>query len=440
LQPIPNPRYGNSIFDSDALFEAAVRHQLITAQEDPFLLALAAGIDEGRLEAKQVDGDVVTLGPPIPRLRTAGYSSRDMILHVLQQGVGGSFRNFYSDVFGNSPSDDGDRPEATSNNENPFRRARESMTERSAATDGNTPAAETKTDPPASDPPAADPQAEQPAPANPAAAAQSVTTVRPHVILRVGEDGLLQHVAASNPREGAFESIEMGLLDFHMISFEDLADMPTSLAVADFNSDGLPDIALKVGFQGFLRFFFGQSDGEYDEQLRINVGKGERSVAAGDFNRDGHMDVALSKTGRGSLTVLFGEGDNKYRFKTRWLDTYRDYIVAGDATGSGNLNLLGMKFANGGSVLLDFSVPDGKVSETSFEYAAALNSEIYMANRERTRLNSVVLNSNLALNVDNYEGHLTNVATIAAGSPVYLVLGDLEYRGSLSVAIATPRR
>jgi hypothetical protein len=440
LQPVPNPRYANSIFDSDSIFEAAVRHQLMTAQEDPFLLALAAGIDEGHLETNGVESGIVTLGPPIPRLRAAGYSSRDMILHLLQQGVGGSFRSFYSDVFGDALANDGNRAETASDNENPFRRARESITDAMPAAEVPSTASENKTDSPASDPPSSDPQSQEPAPATSLPSAQSVTTVRPHMILRVGEDGLLQHVAASNPREGAFESVELGLLDFEMISFEDLADLRTSLAVADFNADGISDIAVKVGIQGFLRFFFAQRDGGYEEQLRINVGKGERSVAPGDFNRDGLMDIALSRTGRGGLTVLFGEGENNYRFKTQWLDIHRDYIMAGHAAGSGYLNLLGMSFARGGCVLLDFAEPDGKLSEIPFDYSAALNSEIYMAGRERRRLNSVVFNSNLALNLDNYEGDLTNVANIAAGSPVYVVLGDLDYRGSLSVAIATPRQ
>ncbi len=194
---------------------------------------------------------------------------------------------------------------------------------------------------------------------------------------------------------------------------------------------------MQVPFQGLLRFFMAGADGNYEEQFQVETGKGVRSIAAADFNGDGFMDVAVSGVGTGVLTLLYGKSGNQFRYQTGWLDVYRDYVLAADPTGTGRLQLLGMDFTNRGVVLKGFG--DGSLAGTPFEFAPSLESEVATAKGRSARVNAVVLNSSLALNLDNAMGTLTNTVTIAPGANVYLVVGDVDADGSLTVGIATPR-
>ena len=256
-------------------------------------------------------------------------------------------------------------------------------------------------------------------------------------MLRVGDEGALESVRVSHPREGVFESAELGLRDFDLLPFRDPTEFSVSLAVADFNGDGLPDAAVQVPFQGLLRFFMGRADGAYDEQLQIETGKGARSIAAADFNGDGFMDVAVSGVGTGVLTFLYGKPNNQFKYQTSWLDVYRDYVLAADPSGTGRPQLVGMDFTNRGVVLKDFA--ESSLAGTPFEYLPSLNSEVATAKGRSSRINAVVMSSSLALNLDNRMGTMTNIVTVAPGANVYLLVGDVDADGSLTVGIATPR-
>jgi hypothetical protein len=435
LKPISNPRFGEIAgYRGEDPLQDAVSREMMIAQGDPFLLSLISGINEGPLVLKTVSGGVPVLGPALPLRTQLGYSDREL-LRMLGSGVAGSFRNFYSNVFGEHPSDDALEDEQV----NPFRRAREALTEVPADTQA-TPPEDSKTETDSPDSTETSPsQTESSTPDAVTVPATPVVTVRPHLMLRVEGNGRLSAIPVSTPREGVFESAEMGLRDFTLLPFSNPAEFPISIAVADFNSDGMPDAGFHVARQGILRLFFGEADGTYKEQVRIEIGKGPRSITSGDFNRDGRTDLAVSSIGTGTLTVLFGKGRNQFTFKSYWLDIYRDYILAADPNETGALQLLGMNFADRGITLLDFTDPEGDISESEFNYVAALNSRVTTAEGRSARLNAVVLNTCLSVNLDNRENHLTNVMNIAAGLDVYLVVGDLSGNGALTVAIARPR-
>ena len=65
---------------------------------------------------------------------------------------------------------------------------------------------------------------------------------------------------------------------------------PTAVAVADFNGDGIPDVAL-VGRE--LQIFLGKGDGTFQSPLSYAVGAIPHSIAVADFNGNGKLDVVL---------------------------------------------------------------------------------------------------------------------------------------------------
>jgi hypothetical protein len=97
-------------------------------------------------------------------------------------------------------------------------------------------------------------------------------------------------------------------------------DNPSAVAVADFNGDGYPDLA--VGHNsgpnsGPLSILFGNGDGTFQAAQNYNLPTGGYSyviLAAGDFNGDGHPDLAVGN-GRSpdlSVSVLLGNGDGTF--------------------------------------------------------------------------------------------------------------------------------
>jgi hypothetical protein len=96
-----------------------------------------------------------------------------------------------------------------------------------------------------------------------------------------------------------------------------------SLAVADFDTDGTPDVGLVGSPGGFgnagLSFMHGFGNGLFGP-LKLIVGPGDASfldLAVGDFNGDGWVDVAGSKAGSpstldGSVTTALSLGGGAF--------------------------------------------------------------------------------------------------------------------------------
>ena len=83
-------------------------------------------------------------------------------------------------------------------------------------------------------------------------------------------------------------------------------DAPTALAVADFNEDGLPDLAVINPETGTVAILLGNGTGGFTSATGSPFTAGAQAVAlaAGDFNADGKPDFAVANYGSNNLTVL----------------------------------------------------------------------------------------------------------------------------------------
>jgi hypothetical protein len=128
-----------------------------------------------------------------------------------------------------------------------------------------------------------------------------------------------------------------------------------SLAVGDFNNDGILDIA-SVGAGadnngnelGPVNIFLGNGDGTFTpaaSQPNVTLVKPySASVMTGDFTGDGKLDLAIADPGSTTLTILKGNGDGTFT------------QLSGEPTVPGNSNLVGMGDFNGdGNLDLAFS-------------------------------------------------------------------------------------
>lgn len=81
-----------------------------------------------------------------------------------------------------------------------------------------------------------------------------------------------------------------------------------NLAVADFNGDATPDLAIVSSTGNSVAIALGKGDGTFGSPHAFSVGAGPNGVAVGDFNGDGKVDVATINSGSNTLSVLLGTG------------------------------------------------------------------------------------------------------------------------------------
>jgi hypothetical protein len=121
---------------------------------------------------------------------------------------------------------------------------------------------------------------------------------------------------------------------------------PYSVAVRDFNGDGTLDLAVADhgGLQGNgagVSVLLGNGDGSFQPAHTYDAGSGPYSVAVGDFNGDGIPDLAVANggdshgNGRG-VSVLLGNGDGSFQAAVTYdAGGYATSVAVRDFNGDG---------------------------------------------------------------------------------------------------------
>jgi hypothetical protein len=124
----------------------------------------------------------------------------------------------------------------------------------------------------------------------------------------------------------------------------------TQAAVADFNRDGKPDIAVVQQSANIASVLLnntlptqypdGRSFAAYNT-LSNGLGNFADSVAVGDFNRDGNLDIAVSYLQDNDVQVLLGNGSGTFSSAgTYAVGSQPFWIASGDLNGDGYPDLV----------------------------------------------------------------------------------------------------
>jgi hypothetical protein len=152
----------------------------------------------------------------------------------------------------------------------------------------------------------------------------------------------------------------------------EVGDQVGSIAVADFNRDGVRDLAVvistqtPVGSRG-VAIIFGRGDGTFGlPEIVFRAPADARSVAVGDFNGDGNPDLAVINnapfSGPGSVTILLGNGDGSFRPPLDFsagTSSPSKAIAAGDLNGDNLLDLVVTNFGPSDSISVLLGNGDG---------------------------------------------------------------------------------
>ena len=125
-------------------------------------------------------------------------------------------------------------------------------------------------------------------------------------------------------------------VDFEKARNFKVGDEPMSVAVGDFNGDGIPDLAVANRDDDNVSVLLGKGDGSFGSATNFPVGNGSWKLAVEDLNGDGSPDLAVANAGDDNVSVLSGKGDGSFGSATNFPVGDRPHSVAAeDLNGDG---------------------------------------------------------------------------------------------------------
>jgi hypothetical protein len=229
---------------------------------------------------------------------------------------------------------------------------------------------------------------------------------------------------------------------------------PLAMATADFNGDGISDlaVALEAGAAnpGFLQIFLGNGDGTFSGVAATSpLGMGPGSIAVGDLNGDGRVDLAVSNFGTSSILgdfpgttvdVLLGIGDGTFIVASGspvTVGTAPTAAVIADFNGDGKLDLA---VANSTDQTVSILSGNGNGSFATSSSIAATDAFALAAGdfNQDGNLDLAVSNSassSVTILLGNGDGTFTPAASPVATSGYAIAAADFNGDAKLDLAV-----
>jgi sugar lactone lactonase YvrE len=181
-------------------------------------------------------------------------------------------------------------------------------------------------------------------------------------------DGILD-LATANSYNNTVSVLEgNGDGSFSLVSTLSSCNYPVAIASADFNGDGIADLAVANDGDSTVTILLGNGDGTFNaSSVTVNTVGGPAALAVGDFNGDGIADIAVG--GYSGIAILLGNGDGTFTNGTTIALT-AIAIETGDFNGDGVTDLA---VSNGGSTPILLGQGNGSfVQNTSLSCAGGI--------------------------------------------------------------------
>ncbi|HEX4750130.1 MAG TPA: FG-GAP-like repeat-containing protein [Bryobacteraceae bacterium] len=220
---------------------------------------------------------------------------------------------------------------------------------------------------------------------------------------------------------------------------------PQSIAAADFNGDGLADLAVANANDNTLSIFLGNGDGTFQPAVSYPVSASGSStqVVAADVNGDGKPDLIVVN---GILSIYLGNGDGTFQNPAERQDLNGPVVVAvGDVNGDGIPDLVLGISSQGGTPASGLTalagVGDGTFGYESEPYPLAGVDALTLADLNGDGLLDVVGldygGGYVYVLLNGGEGSIGSVMSYPIQpSPYSLTIGDFNNDGKLDVAVA----
>ena len=258
-------------------------------------------------------------------------------------------------------------------------------------------------------------------------------------------------VKVSNPAPGggmsnpAYFQIVKGGYSIGYGRLDNATDLTPQAAVsADFNGDGLADLAVATG-NNSVSVLLGKGDGTFPTHVEYPVPGNPIGIVCGDFNGDGKLDVATVDEFQSEITILLGNGDGTFQSHQEYATgSHPVSIATADVNGDGHLDIITTDLAdNKVAVLLGNG--DGTF-KTHKDYATGNGpSDVAIGDFNGDgRLDLVVANNTdntVAILLGNGDGSFQGAIGFPTSTvPNSVVTGDFNADGKLDLAVGTSNK
>jgi hypothetical protein len=218
---------------------------------------------------------------------------------------------------------------------------------------------------------------------------------------------------------------------------------PQAVAVADFNSDGVPDLAVVNTTSNTVSILLGVGDGTFTAGVTLTTGSSPYGIVTGKFTSSGKWDVAVTNSSANTVSIFKGNGDGTFTAASVSPATGGgpEGIAAGDFNGDGNLDLVvtestpgkaGVLLGNGDGTFqaeVEYSTGNNPVSVVVADLNNDGSPDIAVANKSTGGVISVLLNN----------GHGvfgTQFQSAVGGIPTSIAAADFNNDGKLDLAVS----
>ena len=226
---------------------------------------------------------------------------------------------------------------------------------------------------------------------------------------------------------------------------------PVSLAIGDFNSDGIQDLAVVYAGNSIVQTFLGSGTGSFTFTTggSFTVGTNPSSVAVGDFNGDGNDDLAIANSGSNSVSVMLGNGSDTFTaasgspLNLGGSVSAPASVVVGDFNGDGILDLAVANSGSGNVAILlgigggGFAASPGSPFNTGAQPASLVVGDFNGDGVADLAVANSGSNSILIMTGDGSGTFSAGNAPITVGTaPLYVAAADFNNDGVLDLASA----
>jgi hypothetical protein len=248
---------------------------------------------------------------------------------------------------------------------------------------------------------------------------------------------------------GVFLGNGNGTFGFQMTYPTGYFSQPYTVAVGDFNSDNMLDIAAVTYNLNTVAILLGYGNGTFASLMAYSTGDGSspQSICVSDMKNDSYLDITVGNSLSSNTVVLFGFGDGTFLLGVAYSTGSASYptgVAVGDFNNDARLDIAVANMAtnNIGIFMRDgISLYGGVVP-----YSTGFGSEPYSIAigdfDNDKRLDIAVANygtNNIGVLLGNGDGTFSTTVTFSTGDgscPYAIALGDFNNDSKLDIVVA----